>query len=91
MVERRKFHQQKSSACVIQKHYRAYQLCQRERVQFLKLRKSALLIQVRHFQILTVLQMKQLCICVTKNVYVDHRHNSVPTYQEKVTCRDELH
>ncbi|KAK3561777.1 hypothetical protein QTP86_014201, partial [Hemibagrus guttatus] len=45
MVERRRFQQHRQSACVIQKHYRAHQLCQRERAQFLQMRESALLIQ----------------------------------------------
>ncbi|XP_072516320.1 abnormal spindle-like microcephaly-associated protein [Salminus brasiliensis] len=45
MIERRKFQHLKKSVCLIQMRYQAYQLCQRERTQYLKLRNSAILIQ----------------------------------------------
>ncbi|KAI4876255.1 hypothetical protein NFI96_005175 [Prochilodus magdalenae] len=48
MIERRKFQHLKKAVHVVQKRYRAHQLCQRERTRFLKLRRSAILIQERN-------------------------------------------
>uniref|UniRef100_A0A8C2H0L9 Abnormal spindle microtubule assembly n=1 Tax=Cyprinus carpio TaxID=7962 RepID=A0A8C2H0L9_CYPCA len=45
MIERRRFRHLKESVLVIQKQYRAFRLCQRERAQFLQLQKSAVVIQ----------------------------------------------
>uniref|UniRef100_A0A9J8D4B1 Assembly factor for spindle microtubules n=1 Tax=Cyprinus carpio carpio TaxID=630221 RepID=A0A9J8D4B1_CYPCA len=47
MIERRRFRHLKESVLVIQKQYRAFRLCQRERAQFLQLQKSAVVIQVK--------------------------------------------
>lgn len=85
MVERREFQGRRESARVIQKHYRAYQLCRRERARFLRLRKSALLIQVRRLRILIVVNIEQLAVCGTKRRMFYYRPNSVPTNQENVT------
>ncbi|XP_042567840.1 abnormal spindle-like microcephaly-associated protein homolog [Cyprinus carpio] len=49
LIERRRFQQLKESVLVIQKYYRAFRLCQRERAQFLQLRKSAVVIQFLGF------------------------------------------
>lgn len=66
MVERRRFQEQKKSADVLQKHYRAHRLGQRERARFLSWRKSAVLIQVRHLAMVLKLNIYQSSICVIK-------------------------
>uniref|UniRef100_A0A8C2CDD3 Abnormal spindle microtubule assembly n=1 Tax=Cyprinus carpio TaxID=7962 RepID=A0A8C2CDD3_CYPCA len=57
MIERRRFRHLKESVLVIQKQYRAFRLCQRERAQFLQLQKSAVVIQVTTFEIITKLSV----------------------------------